>query len=149
MKIERSAIVMHPPEHMYQLVHDVAAYPEFLRWCTFAEIHEQSATHQLASIGIKVAGIEQSFKTLNELRAPEQLTLCLVEGPFRSLAGQWQFKALGEQGCKISLSLDFDFMPGLISTAFQSGFKKIATHLVLDFCARADRLKKNGELGGN
>lgn len=145
MKIERTAIVTHPAAHMYKLVHDVAAYPEFLKWCTFAEIHEQSETHQLASLGLKVAGVERRFKTLNELHAPGQVNpgqikLTLVEGPFRSLSGVWKFKALGEAGCKVSLCLEFDFMPGLISSAFQSGFKKIAGQLVAEFCVRAQSL---------
>lgn len=149
MKIERTALVTHPAEYMYKLVHDVLAYPEFLRWCTFAELHEQSESHQLASLGIKVAGIEQRFKTRNELLAPERLRLTLVEGPFRSLTGEWRFRALGEQGCKVSLSLDFDFTPGLISAAFQSGFTKIANHLLMEFCRRADALAETGGADGN
>jgi len=149
MKIERTALVRHPAEHMYKLVHDVLAYPEFLRWCTFAELHEQSESHQLASLGIKVAGIEQKFMTRNELAPPERLGLALVEGPFRSLTGEWRFTALGEQGCKVSLSLDFDFSPGLISVAFQSGFRKIASHLLMEFCKRADELAETGGADGN
>ena len=140
MKIERTALVLHSAADMYRLVHDVPSYPGFLRWCTFAEVHEQSDAHQLASLGVKVAGIEQRFMTRNELVPEQSLGLSLVEGPFRALTGEWRFKALGEQGSKISLSLDFDFMPGLISGAFQRGFKRIADHLVQEFCKRADDL---------
>ena len=149
MKIERTALVMHSAVQMYRLVHDVAAYPQFLRWCTFAEIHEQSDVHQLASLGVKVAGIEQSFKTRNELIEGERLSLNLVEGPFRSLSGEWRFKGLGDEGCKVSLSLDFDFNPGLISSAFQSGFSRIANRLLMEFCSRADELANYGESTGN
>jgi len=125
---------------MYHLVHDVPSYPSFLRWCTFAEVHEQSDEHQLASLGVRVAGVEQKFMTRNELVPGQSLGLSLVEGPFRALTGEWRFKALGERGSKVSLILDFDFMPGIISMAFQRGFKKIADHLVQEFCRRADDL---------
>ena len=131
---------MHPAIDMYRLVHDVPAYPVFLRWCTFAEVHEQSDVHQLASLGVKVAGIEQKFMTRNQLVPGELLELSLVEGPFRSFSGAWRFQALGEQGSKISLQLNFDFKQGLISSAFQRGFKKIADRLVHEFCLRADEL---------
>lgn len=131
---------MHSAQHMYMLVHDVAAYPEFLSWCTFSEVHEQSEDHQVASLGVKVAGIEQKFKTHNSLQPHESLKLTLIEGPFRALSGEWKFKQLGERGSKISLELSFDFTPGLITTAFQRGFKSIADRLVQDFCRRADQL---------
>lgn len=140
MKIERTALVLHPADQIYKLVHDVPSYPGFLKWCTQAEVHEQSESHQLASLVIKVAGIEQRFMTRNELVPGERLGLTLVEGPFRSLHGEWRFKALGEQGSKISLSMNFDFVPGLISVAFQRGFRNIADHLVQEFCRRADQL---------
>jgi ribosome-associated toxin RatA of RatAB toxin-antitoxin module len=147
MIIERTALVMHPAADMYSLVHDVPAYPGFLKWCTHAEVHEQSEFHQLASLGIRVAGLEQKFTTRNELVPGERLALNLVDGPFRSLSGEWRFLPLGEQGSKVSLQLVFDFRPGLISTAFQKGFKNIADHLVQEFCKRADVLRSAREGG--
>ncbi len=138
MKIERTALVTHSAQNMYKLVHDVAAYPLFLRWCTHAEVHEQSDAHQVASLGVAVAGIVQRFTTRNELVPGERVTLALVEGPFRSLHGEWLFMPLGAQGSKISLQLNFEFVPGLISMAFQSGFKYIADHMIQEFCKRAD-----------
>jgi ribosome-associated toxin RatA of RatAB toxin-antitoxin module len=135
---------MHPAIDMYRLVHDVPSYPGFLRWCTYAEVHEQSDEHQLASLGVRVAGMEQRFKTRNTLVPGERLGMSLVEGPFRALAGEWRFKALGEHGSKVSLSLTFDFKPGLISSAFQRGFRSVADHLVQDFCRRADELLSDG-----
>ena len=140
MRIERTALVLHTAHDMYRLVHDVPSYPLFLKWCTFAEVHEQSNQHQLASLRIRVGGIEQQFMTRNDLVEGERLGLSLVEGPFRSLSGEWKFRALGEQGSKVSLSLNFDFAPGLISAAFQRGFKRIADHLVQEFCQRADEV---------
>lgn len=138
MKIERSALVTYSAMDMYRLVLDVPAYPEFLRWCTHAEVHRQTADMQLASLGVKVAGIEQQFCTRNTLVPGQRLSLALEQGPFHSLSGTWQFMSLGTHGSKVSLSLEFDFAPGLISTAFQRGFSGIADHLVQEFVRRAD-----------
>ena len=138
MKIARTALVAHKATDMYSLVEDVPAYPQFLRWCTKAEIHESSPGHQLASLAVAVAGLEQRFKTRNVLVPGRSLGMSLVEGPFRALSGEWRFEQLGEMGSKVSLVMDFDFVPGLISGAFQRGFKSIADHLVSEFCRRAD-----------
>ena len=145
MRIKRTALVMHSAIDMYKLVHDVAAYPVFLRWCTDAEIHEQSDEHQVASLSVAIAGVVQRFTTRNELVRGERVSLALVEGPFRSLDGEWRFMPLGEQGSKVSLQLNFDFMPGLISMAFQRGFKHIADHMIQEFCKRAD--EQYGDIG--
>ena len=140
MKIERSALVSHSAADMYALVHDVKSYPEFLGWCTYAEVHEQTRQHQLATLGVSVMGIEQRFMTRNRLEPGRRLALQLEAGPFRELTGEWRFQPLGEEGSKVLLQLEFDFAPGLISSAFARGFRGIADHMVQEFCRRADEL---------
>ncbi len=147
MKIERTALVTHSAEKMYRLVHDVIAYPQFLKWCKGAEVHEETELQQLASLEVSVAGVSQKFTTRNQLLPGESLVLSLVDGPFKNLTGTWLFKTLEPSACKVSLCLDFDFRPGLISAAFQRGFKGIADRLVQEFCLRADEvyLQEDGQ----
>jgi ribosome-associated toxin RatA of RatAB toxin-antitoxin module len=147
MHIERSALVTYPAMKMYRLVHDVPAYPEFLKWCTEAVVHEQDHEYQVASLGVRVAGLEQRFTTRNRLVPGERLSLSLVEGPFRSLSGEWRFIQLGEHGSKVGLRLDFNYANGLVSSAFQRGFARIADHLVQEFCRRADDIYAAGTAG--
>jgi ribosome-associated toxin RatA of RatAB toxin-antitoxin module len=144
MIIERSALVVFPAMHMYRLVHDVQAYPQFLKWCESAEVHEQDEEQQLATLAVRVAGLQQRFTTRNRLVPGEKLSLSLVEGPFRALSGEWRFMQLGDAGSKVTLELNFDFKHGLVSTAFQRGFARIADHLVSEFCQRADTLYRTG-----
>ena len=138
MEIKRTSLVLHPAMDMFRLVLDVPAYPEFLSWCLDAEIHEQSPGEQLASLKVRVSGITQSFTTRNRYMPGERLTLSLVEGPFRSLSGEWRFEPLGDEGSKVTLALGFDFSNKVLSTAFRRGFTHVADRLVLDFCNRAD-----------
>lgn len=129
---------MHPANDMFRLVQDVPAYPRFLKWCQKAELHEQSAEHQLATLTVKVSGITQSFTTRNRFVPGEQLTMSLVDGPFRHLGGTWDFEQLGELGSKVTLTLDFDFSSRVLSSAFRRGFTHIADHMVGEFCQRAE-----------
>ena len=140
MKIERSALVNYSALEMYRLVHDVPSYPLFLSWCTDAVVHEQDEQQQLASLGVRISGLQQRFTTRNRLVSGERLSLSLVEGPFQALSGEWRFLQLGEAGSKVTLELNFDFRRGLVSAAFQRGFSRIADHLVGEFCKRADAL---------
>ena len=138
MKIERSALVVFSAEEMYLLVQDVPSYPQFLSWCKTAEVHAQTTTSQQASLSVSVAGIEQSFTTLNHLVYAHRVEMQLLEGPFKDLVGQWLFTQLGEEGCKVSLMLDFHMTKGPLASLFGRGFGKVADRLVDDFCKRAE-----------
>ena len=138
MKITRTALVTHSAMDMYQLVEAVSSYPKFLSWCTSALVHEQSNEFQKASLTVMVAGIKQSFTTLNTLFSGERVEMKLFEGPFKNLRGEWRFVSLGDDGCKISLQLEFEMNAGPVAKLFGKGFGKIADRLVDDFCKHAD-----------
>ena len=140
MKIARSALVMHSAMDMYRLVEGVPSYPQFLSWCTAARIHEQNNEMQKATLTVVVAGVRQSFTTLNTLLSGESVEMKLLEGPFKNLQGEWRFIQLGTDGCKISLELDFEMTNGVMSSVFGKGFGKIADRLVDDFCKRAEQV---------
>jgi len=144
MKIERSALVTHSAEKMYRLVRDVPSYPQFLSWCTATIVHEQTIGMQKASLTVSVGGIVQHFTTINTLRPEECVSMKLLEGPFRALQGEWVFQRLGVDGCKVSLSLQFEMRSGPLARVFGKGFGKIADRLVDDFCKRADEVYHDG-----
>jgi len=123
---------------MFRLVQDVPAYPQFLGWCVSSQVHEQTAEHQVATLVVRVSGMIQSFTTHNRFVPGERLTLSLVDGPFRHLAGEWLFEPLGSDGCKVTLVLSFDFSSKVLSSAFRRGFTHIADRLVNEFSQRAD-----------
>jgi len=140
MEITRTALVLFPASHMYQLVEDVASYPQFLSWCTASRLIENTADMQVASLDIAIAGLRHSFTTRNLLVAGKSISMELQEGPFQQLRGHWHFDELGVSGSKIHLQLEFDFTGGLLSSAFRHGFASVADRLVNDFCLRADNI---------
>ena len=50
----------------------------------------------------------------------------LVDGPFRQLNGIWEFIALGNEGCKVSFALDFEYSGTLLAPIMRIGFQKLA-----------------------
>lgn len=140
VKIERNALVLFGPDKMYELVRDVARYPEFLSWCSGSKVLEEGPEHQVASLRIKLAGMETAFITQNRLIPNQRLEMALKDGPFTQLAGSWNFSPLGDVGCKVTLSLAFEFNQRWLAAAFSQGFVRVADRLVDDFCRRADVL---------
>ncbi|WP_029687049.1 type II toxin-antitoxin system RatA family toxin [Tatumella saanichensis] len=136
-QISRSALVPFSAEKMYQLVNDVDAYSKFLPGCTGSRIVESSENQMTASVDVSKAGISKTFTTRNTLTNNQRIHMQLVEGPFRKLSGGWQFVALGDDACKVELSLDFEFTNMLVEMAFGRVFKELANNMVQAFTTRA------------
>lgn len=129
---------MHTAHEMYSLVIDVARYPDFLPWCSGAEVLDESPESQIASVSLSMAGVKQRFTTRNELEQGRTVRMELVEGPFSQLKGEWKFTPLGDSGCKVALDVRFEFSNSLVAATTNPVFSKICTSLVEAFCQRAD-----------
>ncbi|MDP3815606.1 type II toxin-antitoxin system RatA family toxin [Pseudomonas sp.] len=138
--IQRSALLPYPAQALFDLVNDVASYPQFLPWCSASEVLEVSETHMRASLAVAKAGLSQRFVTVNTLVPGQLIKLRLAEGPFTQLYGQWEFKALGDKACKISLDLTFDYAGPLVRATLGPLFNQATNTLVDAFCQRAKQL---------
>ena len=135
--VQRSALVPYTAEEMFLLVTDIKSYPDFLPWCRSAHILSQDADEVRASLEFAVGVVQKSFTTRNRHQANKMVVISLVEGPFRTLEGFWRFDSLGEQGCKITLDLEFDFANRMLSLVVGPIFTQIANTLVGSFQQRA------------
>lgn len=138
--VNRSALVRHSARAMFDLVNDFERYPEFLSGCSNAELLERDEDHLKGRLTLSKAGMQQSFVTRNDLYAPERIELNLVDGPFKRLQGTWLFTPLGEDACKVSLEMDFEFSNRLLGMAFGKLFSQVAAQMVEAFTRRADQL---------
>ncbi|MEC9483355.1 MAG: type II toxin-antitoxin system RatA family toxin [Halomonas sp.] len=136
--VNRSALVRHSAQAMFDLVNDFESYPEFLPGCRDARLIERDRQHLVGELTLAKAGVEQSFTTRNDLYEPERIELSLVRGPFKRLNGQWLFTPMGEQACKVSLEMNFEFSNRLLGMAFGKLFSQVASQLVDAFTRRAD-----------
>ncbi|AMX01784.1 type II toxin-antitoxin system RatA family toxin [Microbulbifer thermotolerans] len=139
-EIERSALVMHSAEKMFDLVNDVASYPQFLPGCRGAEVLFSSERTLEARLDLQRAGLRQSFVTRNQLERPHRMALTLVEGPFQAFNGEWRFTPLAEDACKVSFSLSFSLKNRLVAAAVGKLFSDLANQMVGVMCARADQV---------
>ena len=138
--IHRSAIVPYSAHQMFELVADIPSYPKFLPWCGGARILSTQGDEVIASVDIAYSGVHRTFSTRNLLQRDKMMEIQLLEGPFSYLQGFWQFKALDEQSCKISLDLEFDVANRIVGLALTPVFSNIANQLVDRFHRRATEL---------
>ena len=54
----------------------------------------------------------------------------LEKGNFRRFESNWHFKALSDSACKVSLHMEFEFMPGLVDAGLEKLFNASANELV-------------------
>jgi ribosome-associated toxin RatA of RatAB toxin-antitoxin module len=136
--IKRTALVHYSPAEMYALVNDVAAYPKFLPWCKSSKIISENSREMTASVEIARGALNKTFTTKNTLRKNSAIEIELIDGPFKTLQGAWNFHPLKREGaCKIELDLNFKFDSGLVSLAARPVFTQIANSLVDAFSKRA------------
>jgi ribosome-associated toxin RatA of RatAB toxin-antitoxin module len=141
-EVIRSVLVGHTSARMFALVDAVEDYPKFLPWCGGTTVIHRDAQVTRATIIIDYHGIRQAFTTENAKREPEEIRISLVEGPFRTLDGTWRFTALGGQGCKVELSLRYEFANRILETLVGPVFNHIANTLVDAFAKRADQIQQ-------
>ena len=138
--IEQSALLPYSAEEMFNLVNDIESYPHFMEGCQGAEIISQHDNIVTARLDLGKAGIGYSFSTRNYLDPPNSMEMELIEGPFRRFEARWDFKALGERACKVSLNMRFEFSTGLIDRAMKKVFDSSSKRLVNSVTKRAEEL---------
>jgi ribosome-associated toxin RatA of RatAB toxin-antitoxin module len=138
--VKRSALVPFSAQKMYELVADIPRYPEFLKWCSSAEVVDENEGEVIASLKISFKGLKKSFTTRNRMSPGHRIDMSLVAGPFSQLEGQWLFTALDDNASKIELAMNFDFDNVAVATLVGPVFSFIANHQVDAFNQRAQAL---------
>ena len=135
--IDRSALLLYPAATMFALVNDIESYPAFMNGCVGAEILQRSDELVEARLHLARAGIRQSFTTRNRMMPPRRIDLELVEGPFDTFSGYWEFEALRDDASKVSLHLEFHMSSALAGLAARKLFDSVANTMVDAMSKRA------------
>ncbi len=138
--VERSAIVTFSAAQMYALVNDVGRYPEFLPWCSGAHVEDLSATLRVASVNVARGVLRTNFSTRNTLTPGERILMNLVDGPFKSLIGEWRFDDIADRGSRVQFRVEFEFKNRLTAAAFNAAFESLCGSIVDAFAQRARKV---------
>jgi len=141
--VEKTVLVAHSAEQMFQLVDCVEDYPAFLPWCGGSSVVDKSENVVHATVHINYHHIKQSFTTENNRKPPHQIDITLQDGPFRHLDGCWRFIPLSDSACKIEFRLHYEFSSKLLEKLVGPVFHYIANSFVDAFIHRAEKVYLN------
>ncbi len=132
----------HSAQQMYDLVADVARYPEFLPWCAAARVHEVTRDGEREVIE---ADLVISFKVFRE-RFGSRVTLWpqalkvdteYLDGPFKHMQSTWAFTPADDGGCEVHFFVDFEFRNVILQKIIGLVFNEAMQRIVRSFEARA------------
>lgn len=138
-------ILPYTAAQMYELVADVAKYPEFLPWTAAARVRSRQP---VAGGEVMEADLVISFKVFRE-RFGSRVTLLpgenkilteYIDGPFKHLKSVWQFRDLEAGRCEVSFVVDFEFRNAILAGIIGLVFNEAMTRVVRAFEARAAKL---------
>ncbi len=138
---------------LYDIVADIAKYPEFLPWCRAARILKRDENVLLAELVISFGIYTESYVSRVSLTPPSQeegkstypyiatITAELEKGPFTHLNNHWMFRRISENQTEIDFSVDFDFKSKILSKLIGSMFDSVTRKMIGAFEKRASLLK--------
>ena len=119
---------------MYDLVADVASYPQFLPWNSAARITSRTP---IADGEMMEADLVISFKVFRERFASRvmlypddrRIDTEYLDGPFKHMKSTWGFKDREGGGCDVEFFVDFEFrnaiLQGIIGIVFNDAMQRI------------------------
>lgn len=131
---------------MYDLVADVARYPEFLPWTQSARVRSRKPTDEgeemLADLVISFKVFRERYTSRVRLLPPEQHEVAKVDveaitGPFEALVTRYAFRPDGENACIMDLDVEFAFRSKLMQKAAGFAFEHAVRRVSAAFEERA------------
>ncbi len=148
--VKKSVLLWYAPHEIYELVIDVASYPEFLPWCERVEVMSRDDHGLTARLHLAYSGIRHAFTTRNEHVPDSSVGIGLVDGPFSLLQGHWRFVPLdmpggvaaghAAQACKIEFEMRYAFSNVVLEAVISPVFDRIADTFVDSFVRRAEQV---------
>ncbi len=133
-------LLPHSPEQMFDLVADVARYPEFLPWCIATRIKSSDDGVMIADMVIGFKVFREQFSSRVTLERPNRIDVAYQNGPFKYLENHWVFEAQGEGSCLVDFNVDFEFRSRILERAIGRVFTEAVHRMVSAFETRADAL---------
>ena len=98
----------YTPEQMFDLVADVARYPEFLPWVSAMRVRSDTPTETVADMIVGFKGLRETFTSRVTKERPGVIDVEYLDGPLKYLRNNWRFRP-EEQGCAVDFTVDFAF----------------------------------------
>jgi coenzyme Q-binding protein COQ10 len=140
-QIRDSRILPWSAEQMFDLVADVARYPEFLPWVIATRLRSDSAGEMVADMLVGFNHVREKFTSRVRKQRPSRIGVDYLDGPMRRLESRWYFDPLPEGGgCAVTFWVDFSFRSAAFEKLAGTYLDRAFRRMVSAFQERADAL---------
>ena len=126
-------------EQMFDLVADVARYPEFLPWVVGTRVRANSDTEMTADLLVGFNALREKFTSRVEKVRPTMIEVFYLDGPMKDLDNVWKFRPT-PGGCEVDFAVSFTFRNALFEALAGQYFDRAFRKMVSAFEARANVL---------
>ena len=129
-------------QKIYDLVADVAAYPEFLPWTQAARLRNHRADGFDADLVLGFQFVREAFTSRVTLE-PEQYHVhaqSVGPGPFSKLINDWRITPLGEARCVADFQVEFEIRNFALRRVIEPIYTQAQRQVMAAFEARAKAL---------
>ena len=130
----------YSPEQMFDMVADVARYPEFLPWVSAIRVRSDGATEMVADMIVGFKGLRETFTSRVKKDRPHAIRVDYVDGPLRYLSNDWRFRPGEDGGCLVDFSVDFEFKSRMFEMLAGQVFDRALRKMIGAFEERAAAL---------
>jgi len=138
--VRESRRLPYSAEQMFDLVADVARYPEFLPWVVATRVRSDDGAEMIADMLVGFKALREKFTSRVIKHRPDRLEVIYIDGPMRDLDNLWHFRPLSGGGCEIDFCVDFSFKNKMFEMLAGQYFDRAFRKMVAAFETRADAL---------
>lgn len=126
-------------EQMFDLVADVARYPEFLPWVVGARVRSDNEHEMIADLLVGFNALREKFTSRVLKVRPLEIKVHYLDGPMRDLDNVWHFRSI-EGGCEVDFTVQFTFRNAMFEKLAGQYFDRAFRKMVGAFEDRANAL---------
>jgi coenzyme Q-binding protein COQ10 len=126
---------------LFNIVLDIEKYPQYIPWCTYAEILSKKNNEIKANMVVEYKFFPSQKFTSNVVFDLEKMLIKTnyVEGPLKDLTTIWEFKNLKKNKSKISFKVKFEFKNFFHQKIAELFFPLVESQMIKSFIERANQ----------
>ena len=130
-------VLPYTSAQMFDLVADVAKYPQFLPWVIASRITKRDGNVFYADLVIGFKMFRETFTSRVTALRPDHVHVEYISGPMKHLSNHWRFIDNEGGGTTIDFFLDFEFRSPIMQRVVGVLFQEAVRRMVAAFEARA------------
>ena len=144
-KQEEFKVVNYSKNQMFDLVADIDRYSEFLPWCNESKIinREIIGDKEILTADLEI-GYDQFVYTYRSeviLHSDKsKIDVRNLDGPFKYLENNWQFRSITKDECEIKFNIDFELNITILDILMKKFFDLAFQKMVDAFIDRANEI---------